>query len=293
MGKIYKKGMKKTMVKVLLFRVGIDTGNQKNLPLSPVFENGRFVFLPLIEKEGEDINKGDFIKELEKRFDIRLSKYLGKKYVDSDNFTCHYDPCFDFDGEFSYGDTSKDPKAHNLMKLNFGDYLFFCATMVKMKKSDYHGNKSIREIYNLQKLSRKKNGLSLYIFGFFKVLQKEIMNRHSPKSYVDFIKKEFKNNAHILRKDFKNKESLKNKNNLIFIKGDSKESYLLLKALRLGSLSKIKKKGNKRPTIRYKLCKKWRDCFDNHYISTRPYLYISNPQKFLDKIFKMVKKNRN
>lgn len=280
------------MVKVLLFRVGIDTCNQGRLPLAPIFEDDRFVFLPLIQKEEEDSGYEN-INKIEREFDINISDSIGKEATDSE-YVCHFDPCFNFDGEYSYGDTTrKNPKAHNLMRLHYGDYLVFCNTMVRVKKSDYSKNKSYKEIYQIQEDSREKYGLSLYIFGFFKVIQKEIMNVCSPDSYVGFIEQEFKNNAHIRRSDCRDEDYLKNnldqdcyKNiqNLIFIKGCPKESCLFKKAIKLGQIQKHLKKGNKKPTVTYKIEEKWQEHFDKKYISTRPYQFLKKPESFLRKL---------
>src|SRR3989344_5066233 len=220
------------MTKVLLFRVGIDTTNEDynkfegiKLPLSPLFEDSSFVFLPI---KGD----GDTIKNIEEKFKIDFSKYLGKEYIKSENIKCpcHYDPCFNFDDEYSYGDRTRKSngttvsKAHKLLELCKGDYLVFCSAMVRMKKEDYEKKPFCSEIIKIQQNWCKTNRVLLCIIGYFRV--KEIIDGNNSDFDREYVCNHFKNNAHIMGGQLDNKSKKK----FVFVNGCPKESQFFKKA---------------------------------------------------------------
>lgn len=234
------------MPKAYFFRVGMDNTEsikkpKKGIefPLGYVFtkEDNDFVYIPLLKyKPPKEENR----EKLNSNFKIG-NKFISK-FVCSANelkdICIHYDPCFDLNGEYSYGDHSHTEKngrlypikkAIDLQKLKKGDMLIFCETLKELNtKDELKSAKSMRDFVRIQ--SRKNS--NLYVIGYFIVdkittyqLEEDSKNRYIEKE----IESHFKNNAHVKEKELEYDCS---KEKLILVKGND-DSRLLKKAIKI------------------------------------------------------------
>jgi hypothetical protein len=189
-------------MKGLLLRVGIDKGTGGCL--APLFEDGTFEFIPIPETRITSENR--VYVNIRGKSGKMLGDFLPKKIKYSHP---HFDPEFK---SYTYGDPTRT-KRNQLSKLNPGDLLIFYAGLIP--------------------LHRKVNP-RLYVIGYFKVEKVYDFQKITQTNYTLAFKK-VKNNAHA-KYFFKMKEMNLEfpENNLIIIKGNSKNSKLLKKAILIG-----------------------------------------------------------
>lgn len=234
------------MPKAYFFRVGMDnTKSIKNpkkgieFPLGYVFtkEDNDFVYIPLLKYKPE---KDENREKLTSNFKIGnkvISEYICSLQELKDIWI-HYDPCFNLNGEYSYGDishTDKDNKLypHNkaidLTELNQGDLLIFCEILKELySKNELKFAKSMRDVVRIQ----KNKASNLYIIGYFivdKVIIYELEEESKDRVIEKTVESDFKNNAHIKEKQL---EWNCSKEKLILVKGD-KDSKLFKKAIKI------------------------------------------------------------
>jgi hypothetical protein len=194
-------------MKGVLLRVGIDRG--AGGCIAPIFEDNSFEFIPIPES----------LATSEERLYINMVGRNGKKIVDFVPKKIkyshpHYDPEFE---TFTYGDPTKI-KRNQLSKLSPGDLLIFYAGLKRKGKND----KS-----------------QVFVIGYFDV--EEVYDfKKIPTSDYDSVFKMMPNNAHSkiyfaltkLNVEFSDKD-------LVIVRGKSKSSKLLTKALPLGDENNV------------------------------------------------------
>lgn len=234
------------MNKVYFFRVGMDTsegirtqkyGNKSViLPLGMVFdkEDNDFVYLPLLKYK---FNKNQYKNRLKLTSPLKVGNKKIWEYVcnkrEISNFAIHYDPCFNFNGEYSYGDfcINRRPwKAEYLKYLCEDDIIIFVETLIEFNsKKDVKNPVEMSELIRLQKEKEKDYVKSLYIIGYFVVDKVIFCDKSFSQKEKRNVKNIFKNNAHIIENEI---ESLNRNEELILVKG-KKSSKLLKKAIHL------------------------------------------------------------
>jgi len=139
-----------TMEKVLLLRVGIDSGCGGTL--GPIFSDGRFEYVPIPESSQYVSPRSVYFRDLNGRHGGTLAQYVPPRHRAA---AAHYDPEFD---TFTYGDPGRN-KRSQLLRLRDGDLLVFYA--------------GLRSVGN-------KAGGRLYIIGYFTVASVENIDSASP-----------------------------------------------------------------------------------------------------------------
>jgi len=195
----------------MLLRVGIDstTGGF----VAPLFKDGTFEYIPIPdhkEDTSETKNYDSFKKYVpEDKFYFKDKK---EEWEWSYNETVqHNDPNFE---SKTYGDPTN--KGKNLLKLKKGDYLVFWEAFYPFIRG-YNSNK----LADIQKVQNQHYKV-MAVIGYFKLVEDPI--KCWEKDTKD-IKNKFKENAHILRKQYEK--------NTIIINGNCSESKKLLKAIPL------------------------------------------------------------
>lgn len=195
----------------MLLRVGIDstTGGF----VAPLFQDGTFKYIPIPDNKHDTLETKNY-DDFKKYVPEDIFHFQDKKNVwewDYDEAVLHNDPNFE---SKSYGDPTT--KGKNLLKLKKGDYLIFWQAFYPFVKS-YASNKLI----NIQKQQNKYYKVMAAI-GYFKLVEDPIKCWEKD---AKVIKSKFKENAHILRKQYEK--------NTIIINGSCSESKKLLKAIPL------------------------------------------------------------
>ncbi len=245
------------MVKALLLHIGADQSNQMTLGINgPIFEDGTFEYIPIMEDWTIDGEDSYFVKEGDKTFLINkngkrgvqsltdevrtysnigarnkcssgmLSDYIPSQY---ENAIVHNDPDF---SHFTYGDRIDDPRGNQIKELRQGDYLFFIASLAPYSKECK--SKDRRLIRQFQ-----KGKMAKYVIGYFKVQDVFLANKSKEKVELINIGQEnlssvdkkiddnmwfrISQNAHTKRSDDK----------YFVVVGDKTESRLLNKAVKL------------------------------------------------------------
>lgn len=192
-------------MKGLLLRVGIDMGSGGCL--APIFKDGSFEYIPVPEIRPTSENK--VYENMVGITGRRIVEFVPKKIRYSQP---HYDPEFD---TFTYGDPTK-PKRDQLSKLDHGDLLVFYAGL---KPIDWEskprlfviGYFDVEEVYDFKKIQKS---------GYHSVFKKVPNNAHS-KIYLRLKE---------LNVEYSDDD-------LVIVKGKSKSSKFLTKALPLGNYS--------------------------------------------------------
>ncbi len=180
-------------MKAMLLRVGIDKGKDSGGCSAPIFDDGSFEYIPVLESKGVNSKETRTYANTIGRKGKPLSTYVPKSIW---NLKIHYDPEFK---TFTYGDPTR--KRKYLLKLNKGDLLVFYAGLTPPYK----------------------NKTSLYIIGYFLVDEVIDFNNLSKKKIARTLKL-CTNNAHIKNRNI---------TDLVIAIGDKKHSKLLDKAILL------------------------------------------------------------
>lgn len=161
--------------KIAIINVGC---NASHIPLqSPIFEDGRFEFLPIPE-ETKGISRYPTCPKLPRYLELRsfydrttrLTHYIPKSRL---SVRAHNDPEFE---TFTYADyPTKSPRSANLKKLGVGDHLFFLARLVLWKNDGFTKN------------------AGFYFVGYFEI--EEILRNVIRPVKLD----NFSNNVHVRR----------------------------------------------------------------------------------------------
>lgn len=138
--------MTHAMSKVLLLRVGIDSGCGGTL--GPIFPDGTFEYVPIPESPEYVSPRSVYYRDLPARHGGTLAQYVPRRYRDA---PAHYDPEFE---TFTYGDPTRNKRAQ-LLRLDDGDLLVFYAGLCQE---------------GVRTTSR------LYIIGYFTVASAESVN---------------------------------------------------------------------------------------------------------------------
>lgn len=189
-------------MKGILLRVGIDTG--AGGCTAPIFEDNSFEFIPIPE----------FRATSEERLYVNMVGRVGKKITDFVPKKIkyshpHYDPEFE---TFTYGDPTKT-KRNQLSKLSPGDLLIFYAGLKRIGSKDKP---------------------RLFVIGYFDIEDVYDFKKIQTSNY-DSVFKGIPNNAH--SKIYFGLKKLKvafSDNELVIVRGKSKSSKFLTKALPLG-----------------------------------------------------------
>lgn len=175
------------MVKALLLHIGADQSNQMTLGINgPIFEDGTFEYIPIMENWTIDGKDSYFVKEGDKTFlvnkngrreiesltdEVRTYSNIGARnnygggmlsdYIPSqcENAIVHNDPDFSY---FTYGDKVNNPRGNQIKELGQGDYLFFVASLVPYSKEFKSKDRSLIRQFQKGKMAK-------YVIGYFKV----------------------------------------------------------------------------------------------------------------------------
>ena len=160
------------MKKIALINVG---GNKKNLCRGPIFEDGSFIFLPILEKK-KIANK----KKFPSYESLNLNEFIPEKYHKS---FVHYDPHFP---SLTYGHITRGFGYETIIKsLANGDILLFYATL------SYKGDTK-------PKYKWIHEDWGTYIIGSY-IIEKFFTNKEF-KRLTNTEQKKLENNPHYLRK---------------------------------------------------------------------------------------------
>jgi Nucleotide modification associated domain 3 len=183
-------------MQVVLLRVGIDTGKDSGGTLGPLFRDGSFEFVPILDGHGLDERTyGSIIG----RHGKPLIEYFPKtRQHTMRNHSAHVDPEFN---TFTYGDPTR-PK-RGLRRLRKGDLLVFYSGLAGW---DF------------------KSEPALYIVGYFDVLAAGIATQFTESA----LQQLFAGNFHVRHKQL----FAEQRERLVLIKG-SENSRLLSKAVRV------------------------------------------------------------
>ena len=235
------------MVKDCYFiRVGSDSTKKEDpsveVPFSMII-NKKLLFIPLCDKmESKDqINQQYSYQDLYSFNKQDLMKYFGKIDLSKDFLDFHLDPFFNFneEGEYSYGDRTKNNDEENITKAitlkefknNIRDkkdsYLFFLALVVEPNEQDLKEFMELpwREVRKKQN-DTKRFPKKLALIGYFKVKDIEIIDKNNVNNKRVEINKKFKNNAHVRRNDFIRCFKIDGQE-IILINGDPEKSKFL------------------------------------------------------------------
>jgi hypothetical protein len=151
--------------KIVVLNVGAST---KDLGIrGPIFEDGRFAFVPIPETQGE---LGTTYR------DLGLSKYVPETCA---NLVAHNDPEFE---TFTYGHAMRVGDVKPLRALQPGDFLFFMATL------DFRGPEQTRTKWI-------NPNWGAYLIGFFRI--QHIIEGTEFENARPEIKQLFARNAHL------------------------------------------------------------------------------------------------
>lgn len=188
-------------MKLYIINVGVNSGDAQKYQLrSPIFEDGRFELIPIMESKARARFSNIHYKDI-KCFNNMLRTL--KAYVPEDfwDYSAHYDPEF---LTYTYGDNWIRPKGANFLKVEKEDILLFLSRLYNFANGNFSGNGE------------------QYFIGYLTV--KDIII-HDRKKEID--DKRLKNNAHYIRY----KKGM-NETFIIFI-GDNKKSFRFKKALKV------------------------------------------------------------
>jgi len=191
-------------MKLFVINVGVNQYDAKKRGMkSPIFEDGRFEFIPIKESKSDSkyasytYNTLKCFNDSHRRMSYYLPNKVGRYFV-------HNDPEFE---TYTYGDVF-NPRAGNLRYVNSGDLLFFLARLY-----DYCAAKK-----------KYTGGSHLYFIGYFKVRCSREFTGQEGSTQMDTP---FSKNAHCI----KMKNGLHA--NFRIIKGYENGSYRFLKALKI------------------------------------------------------------
>lgn len=166
-------------MKIFFVNVGVNSSDaRKRGIMSPIFEDGRFEFIPIKEVRKYAHKGRPFLRYKDLKCfnsDDPLTKYIPAKYH---GYTVHNDPEF---GTLTYGDLcNKNQRSSNLKKAEKGDYIFFLARLTPFKNGVF-----------------QKREAKFFLIGFLHIEKIIILNNKSPVSNkkTELIK----NNAHTKR----------------------------------------------------------------------------------------------
>jgi hypothetical protein len=221
------------IMKGLILRVGIDKGF-KGGDFGPVFDDGRFEYIPIPEPENhKPTTETRTYNDLKGAKGEPLSDYV-PAIADR---TVHFDPAFD--DTCTYGDPTT--KRISLLKLKEGDLLVFYAGL-----RPYNTNKYPEGLYFIGYFTVKK------VINFCKLLDEE----------VEECYRLYSNNAHMKRQYRTKKEMRKNTGErcgLVIVVGDKVKSKRLEKAILISE-----PKQDRRGRTYYVVSKKMSDLLDIH-----------------------------
>lgn len=186
-------------MKVAMLRVGVDTGTTSGGIHGPLFQDGSFEYIPILDGFGVDARTyGNTIG----RKGRKLVEYFPKpRQAKMSSKSIHFDPEFT---TFTYGDPTS-PKA-GLRHLEIGDMLIFYCGL---------------EGWNFESKP------ALYLIGYFEVLTAGRVSEFSS----DELQNLFEENFHVRHQSIYEKQ----KANLVVVKG-SEKSRLLKKAVLMSAI---------------------------------------------------------
>jgi hypothetical protein len=143
--------------------VGSDATNKYTVGISgPVFEDGTFEFIPIVEcmpsDECETKEQRTYQTLLSPNDGGSLSRYVPSSH---DNAIIHYDPDIE---NFTYSDPVNSRRGYQLLKLLRDDYLFFVASLAPPSEETYR----IRSLAAIRVNQRGR--MAKYVIGYQKIL---------------------------------------------------------------------------------------------------------------------------
>lgn len=164
--------------RVFICFVGADSQHEKLGIASPLFSDGSFEYVPVLERAPLDPSCLHAVRygDLKTRSGLPIVEFVSPKWLDH---PAHYDPEFE---TFTYGDYVNKPRAAKLRRAEIGDFLFFLARLRPWKNGRFAG------------------GPGHYVIGFIEI---EKVLRGIPTSIRSGIipagLSEFSKNAHVRR----------------------------------------------------------------------------------------------
>lgn len=185
-----------TQIKAMLIRVGMNTDHATGGSMAPIFADGTFEYIPILERKFEKSEEKRTYANTVGRKGKPFSTYLPKRVW---NKIVHYDPEFE---TYTYGDPHK-PKRDTLLKLEKDDLLVFYASLTPFENSNYPRG--------------------LYIIGYFTIEKVVDFDKLTQEEIREFYQ-QYSNSPHFKRKD-------SSKNSLALIVGQKTRSKLLDQAI--------------------------------------------------------------
>lgn len=137
-------------IKILLLRIGVDTGARAGKSIAPLFSDGTWSFIPI--PDGPTRFPFTYSQINDQNRNSTIERWLGRKYL---NYKPHFDPEF---WTYTYGEplNSKSIKVKQLKSLNENDILLFWAGLAE------------RNINNPGPYDKNKHGrIHAYLIGKF------------------------------------------------------------------------------------------------------------------------------
>jgi len=215
--------------KGLLLRVGIDLGSDTGGDLGPIFQDGRFEYIPILGWPHVETEKycEHQSRESNRKFGSHWSDFL-REDLGEQKF--HFDPIFD--DSWTYGECPTKPekrcknclptpKMRALMELQEDDLLVFTA-----------GLKNWPETQN--------SPHHVYIIGYLQVREKIpffALNENKTNEYIQKYKRQLVKNAHVIEQE-QYPESKSLESSVVVIGKEYPKSRLLTRAIKISEFDK-------------------------------------------------------